>query len=50
MTECDESKFQVICSCGTHYSLLTATVCPHCFAWPRHAKVHHLNELNESDQ
>lgn len=28
-------NWTVHCTCGNTYSLLTHTVCPRCFAWPK---------------
>jgi hypothetical protein len=34
--EIPEDTLSVVCgSCGHHYSLHVATVCPECFAWPK---------------
>lgn len=35
-----DDPFWVICkSCWNNYSLLLATVCPNCFAWPKREQI-----------
>lgn len=35
-----DDPFWIVCkSCGKDYTLLLATVCPNCFAWPKREQV-----------